>query len=704
MYVLVAAIESLRAGGQIDRPVGGGSQRRPGVVGDRDGRRALAPGRLDDGDDVGRRPRLADGDDQRVGEPGVGAVERDHRRRREPGGQPVAHAEDVLRIDGGVVRRAAGRDDDVLDPVAPVAEGAGQRVDGAVLRREEPGRDRRLLEDLVVEAHRRAAALTAVQRDRQPARERDGARERARERDQRCRVDRVGADRGDPGRVPGHVPRRPQRDRDHRPRTGRRRDRLEQGELARLAGRRRWCRRPRHPPRPPGSRIAAISASLGAAPVTTSSTRPNRVRRAAASPGVTVEDVSAGVRSVGVGITARTVASADRASGSDRASSRTSVSDRSASSRARARMGRPTHDGQVRRRPGLAEPAAQGVDPAPGRGVRQRVDPAVPGAGEQRRLDPPLRVAVGPAQQQVDPGAHRGEDRVRLRLALRDGRHVQRVADGHAAEPVRPPEQPGHDRRRQRRRQQRPVVQRGHRHVAGHHHRHAGVDRGPEGQQVHRLEPLARGAHDRQRVMRVRVRVAQAREVLDRGGHAGSPQPAQERDAERRDTGRVVAERTDPDRRIRRRTGDVEDRGIDHVDAHRASLEPDGLADPLGEGRVVGGPDGHVAGELGRAVAERLELAALLVGRDQPRPQRVGAPGGLEGLGQLAEPARRPDVEVPEHGHPRDRRGVQALGHPGRQPVAVERHHHPAEDRRGTGVGCRPGRHPLTAPASPRTK
>ncbi len=169
--------------------------------------------------------------------------------------------------------------------------------------------------------------------------------------------------------------------------------------------------------------------------MTISSTRPNRVRSAAASPGTTVDDVSAGVRSVGAGITARMDASGGQRQGQ---APRVVADERQRALGELAREGRMrriAHDAQVRRGARLAEPPTQRVDPAAGRGIGRRVDPAVRRARQQRRLDPSLRVAVRPAEQQVHAGPQRGEDRRRLLVALGDGPHVQRVADGHAAEP-----------------------------------------------------------------------------------------------------------------------------------------------------------------------------------------------------------------------------------------------------------------------------
>ena len=59
-------------------------------------------------------------------------------------------------------------------------------------------------------------------------------------------------------------------------------------------------------------------------------------------------------------------------------------------------------------------------------------------------------------------------------------------------------------------------------------------------------------ADDREPVVGVDGRVAKAREVLDRGGHAGALQAADERRAERATRGRVVAERADPEGRVGR--------------------------------------------------------------------------------------------------------------------------------------------------------
>ena len=88
------------------------------------------------------------------------------------------------------------------------------------------------------------------------------------------------------------------------------------------------------------ARRPAISASLGATGTTTSSTEAKRVRNARPRPGGTDDDVSAGVRSVGSGMTARNrVPGAKAIGGGSAAPAKTSslVSARSASSREMAR-------------------------------------------------------------------------------------------------------------------------------------------------------------------------------------------------------------------------------------------------------------------------------------------------------------------------------------------------------------------------------
>ena len=82
------------------------------------------------------------------------AVQRDDRGRPQPDREPVPDAQHVLGVDGCVVRRAAGGDDDVID--ATRADGVGQGCDEGRGAGQEPGSHLGLFPDLVAEAHPRS--------------------------------------------------------------------------------------------------------------------------------------------------------------------------------------------------------------------------------------------------------------------------------------------------------------------------------------------------------------------------------------------------------------------------------------------------------------------------------------------------------------------------------------------------------------------
>ena len=125
--------------------------------------------------------------------------------------------------------------------------------------------------------------------------------------------------------------------------------------------------------------------------------------------------------------------------------------------------------------------------------------------------------------------------------------------------------------------------------------------------------------HDTERVVGVLGKRAQTREVLRRGGHPGRLEAADHRRPVTADRPRIVAERADPERRVVRLGGEIDGRRVDDVDAHRAGLAPDGRPDPLGQRFVVDRAERHIAGELGRLGTQGVELASLLVGRDEER-------------------------------------------------------------------------------------
>ena len=358
------------------------------------------------------------------------------------------------------------------------------------------------------------------------------------------------------------------------------------------------------------------------------------------------------------------------------------------------------------------EPAAELGETSARGGQVGRVEQVTCRGGDQRRLDPSARGGVGGRQQQVVAGTDRGDHLDRLGGALCERAHVERIADRDPAKAELVAERAAHHGASQGRRQRRVAGQRGHRDMGRHGEPGPGRDRRPERDELVRLERLAVAADHGQLVMGVLVDGAQPREVLDRGGHPGRLEPADHRRAQPPDLGRVVAERADPHRRVAGLAGQVEDRGVDHVDAHRPRLAPDRPADPLDEVLVADRAERHVAGERGGRLAERHQLAGLLVGGDEQRaghgratrrrvPDSAATRGPdlarpLERRAELADLPRRPDVERHEQRDPGHGRVGQPALDPAWHRLALEGEHHPFED---AGVG-----HPFTAPARPRTK
>ena len=514
VYVFVAATAS---SGPVARSIAcsaAAGEVRARVVRDGDRRRALPPRGRDDADDVRRPTGLRDADHERAVEPGLDAVDRDGATaRRGATGSRSRVPEHVLGVDRGMVARAAGGDDDVVDAaVVAAAARSGPRSPrspsgparaGALRRRAAPRSRRRGSRD----AHGAEAVAGRVQArhgGREPARERGRPGERVREGVQRRREDPVCRDVASRRRVRGEVERRPERDgrrsAGSRPRTA--------STSAAWAGSRSaavvpttiasWSRT--------ASRSAPTSAADGAWATTNSSTCPNRDRRAAARPGATEDEVSAGVWSVGAGWIAAIRAPGARRSGSRPSSSRTSVIDRAASSAARARCsGLPTTA-----RSGWSKPASH----ARRASTRSADRAAAPTSNSPRarrvpqpRLDPFAGLGIGRRQQQVDARPERGEDVEDLVRTLRQRPHVERVGDRDALEAEPLPEQRRHDRGGERRRQVGVAGEPRDREMGGHHDARPGVDARPgtarapwpRGRRRPRRSPAARGASPRRR-------------------------------------------------------------------------------------------------------------------------------------------------------------------------------------------------------------
>ena len=307
MYVLVAATASSGPAPRSIVGLGRGRQGRGRVVRDGERRGALAAAAAMTADDVRRRARLADADDERPVEPRLRAVERDDRRRPEPdrqrGAGPRARTGRRSRR-GRVVPRAAmttwsmarsARSDGRRSAsTAPACGGGTGRRPRAVRGSRRGGVIARLLPVATRdrEAARRTAAISPAERGA-PAPRASGQ-------------DRVGRERRDAGRVGRDVPRRP-RGRPRRSACPVAAIASTSADLGGLAMRRRSCRRRRG--RAPRRALADGRRSRRRVGRAGDDDLVDRrewwCRSAAASPGATVDDVSAGVRSVGSGMIAR---------------------------------------------------------------------------------------------------------------------------------------------------------------------------------------------------------------------------------------------------------------------------------------------------------------------------------------------------------------------------------------------------------------
>ncbi len=189
--------------------------------------------------------------------------------------------------------------------------------------------------------------------------------------------------------------------------------------------------------------------------------------------------------------------------------------------------------------------------------------------------------------------------------------------------------------------------------MAGHDHPRARFQCRSKRDQLPLGQLGVRPGHQRQLVVRIRGRVAGAREVLGRRGHAVVLQAADGRRREPPDGLRIVAEAADPERRIGRIVGHVAHRRVVHVDAEGTQLARRRAGDALGQLFVAGRAESHRARELRRPVAQADQLAALLVGGNQQR-RCSGRPCLLDGGGQPADLGRIDDVVDAEERHAGD--------------------------------------------------
>ena len=129
--------------------------------------------------------------------------------------------------------------------------------------------------------------------------------------------------------------------------------------------------------------------------------------------------------------------------------------------------------------------------------------------------------------------------------------------------------------------------------MAGHHDLDPCLDPRAERHERALVQFIPGQLDDTELVVRVLGHLAVTRKVLRCCRHARRLQAANERDPVPRHEPGIVTERARPERGVRRLAREVEDRRIDHVDAHRPRLAPDRRADRLGQRDIVDGAERH---------------------------------------------------------------------------------------------------------------
>ncbi len=126
-----------------------------------------------------------------------------------------------------------------------------------------------------------------------------------------------------------------------------------------------------------------------------------------------------------------------------------------------------------------------------------------------------------------------------------------------------------------------------HHHVRGHDRRDAFRDGGAERHQLDRLEPRPFVLDDRQRVVRIDVRIAVSGKVFAARRDARALQPAYDRATETRHGARGGGQRAIADDGVGLVRMDVEHRRVVEVDPDGSQLRRERRGEPLGQPLVV---------------------------------------------------------------------------------------------------------------------
>ncbi len=154
--------------------------------------------------------------------------------------------------------------------------------------------------------------------------------------------------------------------------------------------------------------------------------------------------------------------------------------------------------------------------------------------------------------------------------------------------------------------------------VRAHHHLRAGFDPRTKRHELDRVEPSVVDPNGGQTDVRVRIRVAVAREVFQRGEHPVVLQPTHVAAHEARDGLGVLPEGTGVDDRIERVVVDVRVGGEIHMDADGAPLDGGDPADRVGVALIARRAGGHDIWK-GRGAHDPHRRAPLEIGRNEQR-------------------------------------------------------------------------------------
>jgi hypothetical protein len=177
----------------------------------------------------------------------------------------------------------------------------------------------------------------------------------------------------------------------------------------------------------------------------------------------------------------------------------------------------------------------------------------------------------------------------------------------------------------------------------------AGIDRGPERDQLLGLQPGEVPAQHRHTVMRVADGRSVSGEVLERGRDASLLDPLRHRRSEPTYKGRVAAER--PSAQVRRRLAveQVADRREKERGSHRPHFGRDRTSDAPRQLLGMRRAEREVPGPGRRADADRLQLAAFLIQPDDEWGVACRACG-------LERGAQLPHLSGRRHVHPAEER------------------------------------------------